>query len=109
MQTSGTRQAIVVELYDLAHVPWSSAVLTPCMVILHDACSQKFGQVLDLVPYADSVTKLHGKCHFCEGKSLFSFRVAADDRQVLVGGEDKYVPTCRKHYVELARLRVMHS
>ena len=66
---------------------------------------QKFGQILDLVPMADSVTRLVGKCHFCESKSLFSFRVSADERQELVGGGDTYVPACRHHYVELARTR----
>lgn len=66
---------------------------------------RRFGHILDLVPLADSVTKLSGKCHFCDDKSLFSLRVAADDRQELIGGADKYVPTCRHHYVQLSNTR----
>ena len=70
---------------------------------------QRFGQILDLVPLADCITKLSGKCHFCEAKSLFSLRVVADDRQELIGGVDKYVPTCRHHYVQLASTRLTHD
>ncbi len=37
--------------------------------------------------------------------ALFSLRIAADSRQELVGGADTYAPVCRRHYVQLARLR----
>jgi thymidine kinase len=70
---------------------------------------QKFGQLLDLVPLADSVLKVKGQCQYCSSASLFSFRISTDDRQELVGGGEKYVPTCRFHYLELARLRKMHE
>lgn len=51
--------------------------------------------MLELVPLADSVTKLTGKCNYCDARSIHSFRVVADERQQLVGGGDMYVPTCR--------------
>lgn len=70
---------------------------------------QRFGDLLDLIPMADHVEKLKGTCQFCEQPSLFSLRVAADDRQELVGGRDKYVPTCRQHYVEMSRVRAPNS
>ncbi len=66
---------------------------------------KRFGQVLDLMPLSDTVTKLVGKCHFCSCDSLFSLRIAADTRQAVVGGADMYVPTCRHHYTELSLLR----
>ncbi|GAX79788.1 hypothetical protein CEUSTIGMA_g7228.t1 [Chlamydomonas eustigma] len=66
---------------------------------------QRFGQILDIVPMADAVTKLSGKCHFCGGKSLFSLRVAADGRQALIGGLESYLPVCRNHYVDLSQTR----
>jgi hypothetical protein len=52
-------------------------------------------QVLDLVPLANKVEKLAGRCSHCDAPGLFSMRVAADSRQTLVGGSDKYVPACR--------------
>ena len=62
-------------------------------------------QVLDLVPLADSVTKLGGTCAYCSNRALFSLRIAADERQALVGGADKYAPVCRRHYTELNEIR----
>ena len=62
-------------------------------------------QVLDMVSVADSVTKLAGKCSYCSNPALFSLRIAADDRQAVVGGADKYAPVCRHHYVHLNQLR----
>ena len=62
-------------------------------------------QVLDLVPVADKVMKLGGRCAYCSSRALFSLRIAADERQALVGGADKYAPVCRRHYTELNELR----
>lgn len=71
---------------------------------------QRFGQVLDLLPLADSVTKLTAHCKFCSQEqrrvaAVFSLRIAADSRQELVGGADVYAPVCRRHYVELSAVR----
>ncbi|PRW39184.1 thymidine kinase [Chlorella sorokiniana] len=71
---------------------------------------KRFGQVLDLLPMADSVVKLTAHCKFCKQEhkqvpALFSLRIAADSRQELVGGADTYAPVCRRHYVQLSQLR----
>ena len=66
-------------------------------------------QVLDMVSVADSVTKLAGKCAYCNEQALFSLRIAADERQALVGGADKYAPVCRQHYVSLSNVRTPES
>lgn len=144
---------------------------------------RRFGQILDIVPFADSVTKLTAKCTYCmqeasaaakaaaagpgagangaanrvaaaagqngrvplrvanglangmpnghgtgglAGKhtqhtlpqhqheqhagqqprpALFSLRIAADSRQEVVGGADKYAPVCRHHYLRLTQVR----
>ncbi len=61
--------------------------------------------MLDLIPLVDSVTKLKADCAFCEQRALFSLRIAADQRQEVVGGADKYAPVCRHHFHEFERLR----
>lgn len=66
---------------------------------------RRFGQVLDLIPVSDSVTKLTAHCAYCGQPALFSLRIAADQRQEVVGGADKYAPVCRHHYVSLSQLR----
>lgn len=37
--------------------------------------------------------------------ALFSLRIAADSRQEVVGGADKYAPVCRHHYIRLSQVR----
>jgi len=59
----------------------------------------KFGEVLDLIPYCDKVTKLHALCAYCKnGRSaLFSKRITNEVGQVVIG-TDNYKPLCRKCY-----------
>lgn len=65
---------------------------------------QRFGRMLDLVPHADSVTKLVSRCAFCNNAALFSLRISAEQGQDLVGGTDKYRPACRSHYIQYSKL-----
>lgn len=59
----------------------------------------KFGYVLDMVPLADSVVKLHASCAVCGGRAVFSKKIDGDlGRQEEVGSSDKYVAVCRSHY-----------
>jgi len=63
---------------------------------------ERFGDILDLLPMCDTVTRLKGTCSMCGAKSLFSLRTAAateNNERVDVGGGDKYTPACRKCYV----------
>ncbi|GIL73317.1 hypothetical protein Vretifemale_3515 [Volvox reticuliferus] len=66
---------------------------------------QRFGQLLELVPLADRVDKLEGRCSFCDQPSLFTLRIAANTQQELVGGTESYAPVCRRHYRELHGVR----
>ena len=61
----------------------------------------RFGDVLDLLPHCDTVTKLTAKCKIClERPALFSLRIAVDkDTQELVGGAEAYTPACRACFV----------
>ncbi|MEX0595792.1 MAG: hypothetical protein WD512_04760, partial [Candidatus Paceibacterota bacterium] len=59
----------------------------------------KFGQILDLIPMCDKVTKLKSLCSICKNgkKALFSLRVTDSKVQVLIGS-DCYKPVCRNCY-----------
>jgi thymidine kinase len=59
----------------------------------------KFGQILDLIPLCDKVTKLKSLCSMCKNgtKALFSLRVKEEKEQVLIGS-DCYKPVCRACY-----------
>ncbi|KAJ9510206.1 hypothetical protein QJQ45_015690 [Haematococcus lacustris] len=66
---------------------------------------QQFGQLLNLVPMADTISQLSGRCyvHGCHRPSLFSMRlphsVQLSEEQELVGGAEMYQPACRMHYL----------
>ena len=58
------------------------------------------GEILDLLPIANTITKLSSKCHVCQADANFTHRIVSDGDQVLIGGSDMYIPLCRMHYVE---------
>lgn len=59
---------------------------------------RKFGQLLELVPLADSVTKLSSKCAECGAAAPFTLRTAAATATTLIGGSESYKPACRRCY-----------
>lgn len=74
---------------------------------------EKFGYILDLIPESDEVTNLSALCIYCKKASPhldalhranFTYRWVADDssssnqKEVLIGGVDKYHAVCRYHY-----------
>ncbi|XAR65736.1 Thymidine kinase [Bertholletia excelsa] len=64
-----------------------------------DYMRRKFGSVLDIIPLADSVTKLTARCELCGKRAFFTLRRTEEMQTELIGGADIYMPVCRKHYV----------
>ena len=62
---------------------------------------KKFGQILDLVPYCDTVTKLAGVCKQCStlNNAIFSKSYAQQTGDINVGGAEKYHAVCRRHFL----------
>lgn len=66
-----------------------------------------FGQILDLVPLADRISKLTAFCTECADgtPAIFTYAkrddavAAAADGIPCVGGDEKYTPLCRKHFL----------
>ena len=60
---------------------------------------KKFGQILDLIPLCDKVTKLTSLCSQCKNGTpgIFSMRLTNETAQTIVGS-DNYIPVCRKCY-----------
>ena len=67
-----------------------------------DSERKPFGQILNLIPLADKIQKITSYCKFCSDgtPALFSYCPGTKATQVQVGAIDKYVPLCRKHYLE---------
>ncbi|KAI3832476.1 hypothetical protein MKW92_018046 [Papaver armeniacum] len=65
-----------------------------------DYLRRRFGSVLDIVPLADTVTKLTARCELCGKRAFFTLRKTEDTQTELVAGSDVYKPVCRQHYVD---------
>ncbi|GMI70925.1 thymidine kinase 1a [Hibiscus trionum] len=64
-----------------------------------DYLRKRFGSVLDIIPLADTVTKLTARCEMCGKKAFFTFRKTAAIETEVIGGADVYMPLCRQHYM----------
>lgn len=62
----------------------------------------KFGQIMDLIPLSNTITKLQACCHFCLNNGIFSHRLTGDKRQKVIGSSN-YVPLCRNCYLSKNR------
>ena len=60
---------------------------------------KKFGDIIELIPLCDKVTKLVSLCSICKnGKvAIFSKRLTEETEQTIIGSEN-YVPVCRMCY-----------
>ncbi len=68
-----------------------------------DYKQEKFGEILSIIPKAETVTKLCAYCKICaDGITLapFTKRIIVNDAQCLVGGAGDYISVCRKHLHE---------
>jgi thymidine kinase len=61
---------------------------------------QPFGDVLRLIPFADTVTRLTAQCVNCDQRpALFSRRVGSDSTEQRMVGASIYRPMCRQCYL----------
>ena len=65
---------------------------------------EKFGEIIDLIPFADNVTKLNSVCSFCSEEkgqlveAPFTKRMSNSVKTILIGGDSAYKAACRKCY-----------
>ncbi|ESR60979.1 Thymidine kinase [Citrus sinensis] len=64
-----------------------------------DYLRRSFGSVLDIIPLADTVTKLTARCELCGKRAFFTLRKTEETETEIIGGADVYMPVCRQHYV----------
>jgi thymidine kinase len=58
-----------------------------------DFKQDKIGQILDIIPLCDTVTKLKARCH-CGESAIFSKRLSQEKDQYQPNAQ--YIPVCRK-------------
>lgn len=72
-----------------------------------DSNRNKFGHILELIPFANTCTKINASCIMClDGTPApFSYRKTHNNHeQILIGSGDNYMSLCRKHYLEMDTL-----
>ncbi|KAL0400312.1 UNVERIFIED_CONTAM: Thymidine kinase [Sesamum radiatum] len=63
-----------------------------------DYLRRSFGSVLNVIPLADTITKLTARCELCGRRAFFTLRKTEATQTELIGGADVYMPVCRQHY-----------
>ena len=68
-----------------------------------DSNRNSFGDLIKLIPICDTVDKLTAYCNKCNNGKLgpFTKRISnsVPTSIIDIGGTDKYIPVCRKHYL----------
>lgn len=62
-----------------------------------------FGRILEVIPKAEKVKKLHGICSICRKRDACFSKLRSDiivKGVELIGGAEKYIAVCRKCYFE---------
>jgi len=95
-----------------------------------DSNRQPFGQILDLIPYADHISKLSSYCQRCAQlpnkkliKAIFTYRIRPEtdsapttesvedevnsntilQSQILIGAQERFLPVCRQCYQSVTK------
>jgi len=68
-----------------------------------DSKRRPFGKILELIPFANSVTKLNALCGYCLDGTLaqFTHRTTKDQETIIIGND--YVALCRNCYLKATR------
>lgn len=68
--------------------------------LLIDAQRNKFGELIDLLPFADHIEHLKAKCEFCTNEGIFSMKFISVNNEIIdIGNTNKYISVCRNHYL----------
>jgi len=67
-----------------------------------DSNREPFGDIIKLIPISDTVDKLTAYCIKCNNGTLapFTKKISTNTNLIDIGGIDKYLPVCRKHFNE---------
>jgi len=63
-----------------------------------------FGPMPELLKIADYITMLSAICMECGSPAQYSHRLVKQEQQILPGEKDKYIPLCRKCFINFNNL-----
>ncbi len=93
------------QVFDLARITDEAKIPVLCYGLRTDFAGELFPGSATLLGLADNLVELKAVCH-CGRKSTMNLRVDAEGKAVIdgaqteIGGNDRYVAMCRKHFME---------
>src|SRR5690606_11022706 len=87
----------------LCHVVDTFHVPTIVYGLKNDFRNELFTGSRALLLYADKIEEVKTVCWFCNRKATMNLRVqngrpVREGEQILIGGNESYVPVCRRHF-----------
>jgi len=98
----------VIELTELVD---QYGITVMCYGLKNDAFNQLFSGSNYLLIYADNIKELKTECWYCHKKATMNLRFDEDGfpvyegEQIDIGGNEKYLPVCRKCYKEVKHFK----
>ena len=95
------------QVWQLSDVVDSMGIPVLCFGLRTDAFGKAFAGSEVLLSIADELTELKSICKRCEKKANMQLRLDAEGKpvkegsQVAIGGNDRYLSVCRRHYKAL--------
>jgi thymidine kinase len=84
-------------------IPFIKYMLEKKMIIIvagldSDYKQEPFGEILKLIPIADTYKKVYSFCKICKNGTLGSFtkRINTNNKEKILVGDDYYISVCRK-------------
>lgn len=91
-----TRKQVVA----LAKVVDTNDIPVMCFGLKNDFDNRLFEGSEALLVFADKISEMKTICNYCGHKATMNKRLSDSTEQIVIGGDDDYVPVCRRHYYE---------
>ena len=98
------------QVHDLSKVADKLNIPVMCYGIRTDFRGELFEGSAELLALADNLIELKTICSLCNRKATMVVRkdengnIVTEGSKIVVGGNDIYMPVCRKHYQKLTKL-----
>lgn len=102
------------QVLQLARIADEAGIPVLCYGLRTDFAAELFQGSAALLGLADSLVELKAVCH-CGRKSTMNLRVDGEGRAVIdgqqteIGGNDRYIAMCRRHFMEARKESAAHA
>lgn len=97
------------QVKELKHIAVNLDIPVICYGLKNDFQNNLFEGSESLLIYAEEIKEIVTVCPYCGDKAVMNLRLSeegkgvGDGEQIVIGGNDMYVPVCHKHYNALLK------